>query len=509
MTRTQIIIPMAGKSQRFYDQGYTKPKGLIEFHGLSMIGHILKVFKNFDDIVLISNTKDAKEFELEKYVSNLHPNAIVAGIDPHNLGPSYSILQAEKKISKNKKIIVHYCDFSGIWEPLETEALLDNHDGVFVAFKGFHPSKINKTKFAYGKTDNENTLLEIKEKGSFTTDPEKEYASSGIYGFASGDLLLESISEQVSLNLQINGEFYTSLTQEVMLRKDRKIVVQAMESFFAWGTPEDLESYIYFKDSCSHLKKVNTINNPVIDHSGIVLAAGKSSRLKLNNETPKQLKNVLGDSVLEYSRKLIDGTSNTYLVATSRIYQNNFWDLPEGNMSILSHATESQLASVQIGISLLKNKNDLITFLASDNLILFEKSFKIREFFVNTDLLVWTSANYPVAQVQPEQYSWVKVNDENIVEDVIYKSSPFDLKNWKIMTGNFSFSSSILLNKLIEKLDEKCNKLNREPILDDLIGVALAMDLTVKALDVPYFITLGTEMENSTFDYYFNSFKAK
>lgn len=509
MNKTQIIIPMAGKSQRFYDRGYTKPKGLIEFHGLSMIGHILKVFENFDDIVLISNTKDAKEFELERHVSDLHPSAIVVSIDPHNLGPSYSILQADKTVSRDKKIIVHYCDFSGIWDPFETEALLDNHDGVFVAFKGFHPSKINKTKFAYGKTNNKNILLEIKEKGSFTADPEKEYASSGIYGFASGDILLKSISEQINLNLQINGEFYTSLTQEVMLRKDRKIVVQDMESFFAWGTPEDLESYIYFMDSCSHLKKMNAINNPVIDHSGIVLAAGKSSRLKLNNETPKQLKNVLGANVLEYSKKLIDGTSNTYLVATSRIYQDNFWGLPEENISILSHATESQLASVQIGVSLLKNKNDLITFLASDNLILFENNFKISEFFINTDLLVWTSASYPVSQVQPEQYSWVKVNDENVVEDIIYKSAPPDLKNWKIVTGNFSFSSSILLNKLIEKLDEKSNVLNREPILDDLIGVALAMDLTVRALDVPYFITLGTEMENRTFDYYFNSFKAK
>lgn len=507
MNKTQVIIPMAGKSQRFYDQGYIKPKSLIEFQGLPMIGHILKVFENFDDIVLISNTDDAKKFELQQQVSKFHPNAIVVSIDAHNLGPSYSILKAKDKIDKTKKVIVHYCDFSGIWDPLETESLLNKHDGVFVAFTGFHPSKLNKTKFAYGKIDNENTLLEIREKGSFTSDPEKEFASSGIYGFKSGDILLESIVEQISLNLHINGEFYTSLTQEVMLRKNKKIVVQPMESFFAWGTPEDLESYIYFTESCSHIERLSVKNNSVVDHAGIVLAAGKSTRLKWINDSPKQLKNILDHNVLEYSKKLIEETSKTYLVATSKIYPNNKWNLPEANKSILSHATESQLASVQIGLSLLNNKDNPVTFLASDNIILFEKSFKISELLVNTDILVWSAANYPVAEVQPKQYSWIKVNDENIVEDVIYKSAPIDLKNWKIMTGNFSFDSSFLLNKLIDKLDEDRSKLSRELILDDLIGVALEMDLTVKAFDVPHFITLGTEMENNSFDYYFNSNK--
>ena len=31
INNVQIIIPMAGKSQRFFDAGYHKPKGLIEF----------------------------------------------------------------------------------------------------------------------------------------------------------------------------------------------------------------------------------------------------------------------------------------------------------------------------------------------------------------------------------------------------------------------------------------------------------------------------------------------
>lgn len=494
---------MAGKSQRFFDQGYDKPKSLIEFHGMPMIGHILKVFKDFDDILLITNTNDYYSFNLQNLVKNFHQNATVINIDSHNLGPSYSILKARDKVNELKKIIVHYCDFSGIWNPLETVDLLNTYDGVFVAFSGFHPSKINKTKFAYAKISNTNKLLEIKEKGSFTKAPEEELASSGIYGFANGEILLNSISEQINLNLQINGEFYTSLTQEVMLRNNKNIVTQNMESFSAWGTPEDLENYLYFTESCLHIKKLSEIDNPVIDHSGIILSAGKSLRLKISNEVPKQLKKIVSDyTLLDYSKKLIREKSNIFLVTTSKIYPKNIWNLHKDNLSILSHATESQLLSVQIGLSLLRNKNNPVTFLASDNLIHFVNKLNISDELSGTELLVWTSANYPIATAQPEQYSWVKVNDENFIEEVVYKKAPLDLRNWKIITGNFTFNSAKTVESLIDTFEDGYKTLKREPILDDLIGVALASNLTVKALEVPNFITLGTEIENNTFDYY-------
>lgn len=63
-----------------------------------------------------------------------------------------------------KKIIVHYCDFLGIRNPLETVDLLNTYDGGFVGFSGFHPSKINKMKFAYAKIGNTNSLLKLKKE---------------------------------------------------------------------------------------------------------------------------------------------------------------------------------------------------------------------------------------------------------------------------------------------------------------------------------------------------------
>jgi NDP-sugar pyrophosphorylase family protein len=203
----QVVIPMAGKSQRFFDAGYDQPKFLIEFFGLPMIGHILRIFQNFPDVIVIVNEQDKIKYDLGSVVSKLHGTAKVVSIKQHSFGPSYSILESSEFINQSKKIIVHYCDFSGAWDPYDTVDLLNTYNGVFVSFTGFHPSRINGTKFAYGRASSEKALMEIKEKGSFTADPETEYASSGIYGFSTGGLMLESIGEQVRLNLQINGEF--------------------------------------------------------------------------------------------------------------------------------------------------------------------------------------------------------------------------------------------------------------------------------------------------------------
>ena len=494
---------MAGKSQRFFDAGYNKPKCLIEFYGLPMIGHILNSFQNFSDVLVIVNEEDYVKYQLDAVVSGLHKYAKIVVIKQHSLGPSYSIMMSSEFINPSKKIIVHYCDFSGVWDPYGTINLLKTYDGVFVSFTGFHPSRINGTKFAYGRSSTEKFLLEIKEKGSFTASPEDEYASSGIYGFSTGNLMLESIVEQVSLNLQINGEFYTSLTHEIMLRNNKRIVIQNMDLFYAWGTPEDLESYIYYINICKNINEFTDQNTPIINHNGVILAAGKSSRLRLTGEKPKQSKLFAGKNILmDFSKKLISQKSNIFLVATSEIYSKNIWNLPDTNLKILTHASESQIATVQIGLELVTDKEIPITFLASDNIMFFEDKNQLESTISTADILVWTCGNYPFAKVYPEQYSWVKINDDNTIESAVYKESPKELRNWKLITGNFTFRNHNIVSSLIEGLESEVGSLQREPILDDLVGVALAMGYNVRAFDVSKYITLGSQLENKMFDYF-------
>jgi len=392
--------------------------------------------------------------------------------------------------------------------PLTTVKLLDSYDGVFVTFKGFHPSRINGTKFAYGKVSDDNLVTKIREKSSFTEFPEAENASSGIYGFSSGAQMLESITYQINKNLHVNGEFYTSLTLGAMLENKKRIINQNMDLYYSWGTPEDLETFNYYLDICRNINFSDKASSNIIEHNAVVLAAGKSSRLRTLNKKPKQSKIILDKKqLLDFSFNLIESKEKTFLVATVEIYSENIYDLPQKNLRILTHASESQIATVEISLELIEKKDIPVTFLASDNIMFFDKEKKLEFNQSSADLLVWTSVNFPVSKVNSEQYSWVKVNDDNTVENVIYKNSPKELRSWKLVTGNFTFRNSLIVRELIEGLSLKLQALNREPILDDLVGVALSLGYNVRAFDVTEYVTLGTELEERVFDYHSEIFK--
>ena len=155
---------MAGKSQRFFDAGYLVPKPLIQILEKPMIGHILEFFRDYDDLLLVVNKKDSESYDFESIIRRFHKTAKVLAIEPHEFGPSYTINMVNDYIALNKKSIVHYCDVLGEWDIKETLNLLDSNHGVMLCFKGYHPSRVNKTKYAYAKSSKTNEVLEIEEK---------------------------------------------------------------------------------------------------------------------------------------------------------------------------------------------------------------------------------------------------------------------------------------------------------------------------------------------------------
>ena len=501
----QLVIPMAGKSKRFFDAGYTKPKWLINVFDKSILGHIIKNNEFFSSILLIVNNEDLLNFDLNQLSELKQENIEVVGIEAHGKGPSYSILMAERYLKMDKKIVVHYCDVFVNWEIGKTISDLENADAIFLSFTGFHPTRLNGTTYAYAKLfdGSLNVIEDIREKQSFTKDSNQEQASTGVYGFSSGEFLLDSIKLQVLTSNQVNGEFYTSLTLGSIIKAGGKVLMQEVEVFHGWGTPTDLHDFIYYSQSMENLHSFTKKLIPVINHNAILLAAGKSSRLRLESNKPKQLKIVRDSlSLIDCSRFLVTNNSQVYLVAREEVYPKNLWDLPNKNIKLLPYGTESQLDSVIIGLSLISDLDKTISFLATDNVIIFDKSNYIDSEITLCDLLIWTSSDYPFAKKDPEKYSWVKINDEGSVEQAIRKARPPNYSEWRLVTGNFTFKSPTMLNNLINTISIDSDKFSYELMLDDLLPIAIESNFEIKTLEVSNFITLGNKSEEDIFNYY-------
>jgi len=204
---TQVVIPMAGHSARFFEAGYTVPKPLIQFGGDTMIGHIVAQFSNFSDILLIVSEEQIlnPKYDFSRVINSLGANVKMKIIPAHRKGPSYSIKLAESAIALEKKIIVHYTDFFAYFDIQKFVSELNVFDGTWATLTGFHPHKLRNTKFAHVQKDDRGFVSDIKEKETFTNEPEKDEASAGIYGFSSGKLMMDLVTKQIIQEIKAFG----------------------------------------------------------------------------------------------------------------------------------------------------------------------------------------------------------------------------------------------------------------------------------------------------------------
>ena len=72
-----VIIPLGGIGQRFKQNGYKKPKALINLYGSPIITYLIdNIDPKILDYVFIPYNREYKEYRLEDYLTQLYPDII-------------------------------------------------------------------------------------------------------------------------------------------------------------------------------------------------------------------------------------------------------------------------------------------------------------------------------------------------------------------------------------------------------------------------------------------------
>ena len=256
----QIIIPMTGYGTRFKDAGYSVLKPLIQVHNKSIIEWIVCMFSDEDDVIFVCREDHLRDVaNMEKELKRIRPSATIFAIkDWVKKGPVYDVMLAQEVINNEVETIVNYCDFYMHWDYQDFRKTIKNEcpDGAIVCYKGFHPHLIpKKNVYASCKVDKDNYLMEIKEKFSFERNPMEAIHSVGMYYFKRGNLLKTYYQRQIDGEMLFKGEYYSSLTYNLLCQDGLKTYVYDEVSHFCqWGTPEDLEEYLFW---VKHIEKFN------------------------------------------------------------------------------------------------------------------------------------------------------------------------------------------------------------------------------------------------------------
>jgi NDP-sugar pyrophosphorylase family protein len=246
----QIIIPMSGLGSRFIKKGYKNIKPLIEVDGKPIIEYVINMFPRENNFLFICNEDHLKETNLRDELTRIKPSGKIVGIKTQKKGPVWAVAQAMDHIGDNEPTIVNYCDFNCVWDYLnfKKEMKEKGYDGSIPCYIGFHPHLLGPNLYASCKVNEKNELMEIKEKYSWTEDKMKSYQSSGTYYFKSGAIVKKYFQQLIDKNINLNGEYYVSLVYNLLVQEGLKVNIFAIEKFCQWGTPEDLEEFVYWQE---------------------------------------------------------------------------------------------------------------------------------------------------------------------------------------------------------------------------------------------------------------------
>ena len=370
--------------------------------------------------------------------------------------------------------------------------------------------------YAFCKEEN-NILIEIKEKEPFSDNKMNEFASNGTYYFKSGSILKKYFKELIDLDINLKGEFYVSLVYNLLVRDKLKVNVFEIKNMLQWGTPYDLEIYRgwskYFNRSIDN----RVINNP--ENTTLVLPmAGKGSRFSERGyELPKPLLDVNGEPMIVQAVDCLPKSQNNIFICLDEHLKN--YNLKEiltekydADIIKINETTKGQACTCEIGINESNlNLNNPIMISACDNGVSYNKEKYLEIINDETiDVIVWSFRNNQTSKLNPDMYAWLEVDENDYIKHVSCKKFIYDdpLKTHAIIGTMFFRKAKYFMDGLCKNYEDDI-KTNGEFYVDDVLNQNIKSGLKVKVFEVDNYICWGTPDDYKTYNYWLKYFKIK
>jgi len=497
----KVIIPMSGMSSRFSTAGYTIPKYLIEIDGKKVIEHIIDLYPKDSDFIFIINNKHENETDIVEVLEELVDNRIIATIPSHKKGPVFSVSTFEDFIDDEEQVIVNYCDFSMFWEYEKFENFVNETecDGCVVSYTGFHPHMLGSDNYAFCKVDENNKILEIREKQPFTNNKMNEFASTGTYYFKKGKYVKEYFRQLMDEDISINGEYYVSLIYNLLIRDGLTSLVYEVPHMLQWGTPFDLDVYLkwssYYRKALVGQKKVS-IPNCV---TALPMAGAGSRFSKEGYDVPKPFISVNGKNMMNQAIRCLPETDTTIFACL----KDHKETAPVGNIVWINDVLEGQACTTERIVNVI-DEDDSILVSACDNGVFYDAD-KFLDLVNdnNNDIIVWSYRRNYTSYYNPDMYSWLDVDSQdNIININVKKFFGKNPLNEYAVVGTMFFRNKNIYLESLSNLYEKNIRTNGEFYIDNLINESIRLGYTVKNFEIDEYICWGTPNDLKTYEYW-------
>lgn len=232
-----VVIPMAGLGKRFQDNGFGKPKPIIDINGIPMIQKTIESLGVDGRYIFITrNTQHSND--INSLLKEIKPDCIIIEIDYITDGPASTCNLAREYINNNDSLVVANCDQVMWWSGKNfiNSCKSSDYDGVIVTYTS------QTTKNSYARLNRFGYVEDLKEKEVISN-----ISLNGIHFWKRGVDFIDSYDRMIKLSDKApNGEYYVSLSYNHMIDGGKKVGIYHIPNFqhHPVGTPDDLREYI-------------------------------------------------------------------------------------------------------------------------------------------------------------------------------------------------------------------------------------------------------------------------
>jgi dTDP-glucose pyrophosphorylase len=233
-----VVIPMAGRGERFVKAGVATPKPLIDVLSKPMYAWAtdsmpLHAASKLIFICLSEHLagRGLSEDIQHRYAAK-HPTIIP--IDQTTQGQACTVLLARELIDNEQPLIIFNAD---TWCRTSLDRTLANLNPDVAGVLGVFRAPGDRWSFA--RIDETGRVVETAEKRRIS-----DWASTGLYHFTRGSDFVGYAEEMIRRDERVNGEFYVAPVYNRMIAEGRDIRIDVAQEAWALGTPEDLAAFL-------------------------------------------------------------------------------------------------------------------------------------------------------------------------------------------------------------------------------------------------------------------------
>ena len=342
---------------------------------------------------------------------------------------------------------------------------------------GFHPHLVKDNYSAFCKPNEKenNQLLKIKEKESFTDNWMEEPVSIGLFFVNKIETIYKALKIMIDNKEKVSNEYFPSLIFNYLIKEGIKVELIPVESFVHYGTPKQLNDFNrwieYFRKICEN----NFLKDRKNYYPATIFTSGKGSRMKSISNKSKALIDIKDKRMIDMVWQMLPIIDKEISIIYNSI-NTPIDSLPASTNYVQISETNSQFESLFLSREHLKKQNNF--FLCSCDCFgffdefFFSEKVKNEKFDIIFFVFKFTLLQHKLcSSFSTFTYSGSKI--ENIYVKKITK------ERYQGLAGFFWIRDGSIINDSLLSLNNSKKNYDREIIIDDLLEYLINKNFSI------------------------------